>query len=133
APASGNHRSRYASISGCQEPETAVTPNDDIDAPAEEMTPDEPASRLAAAAATTVATRRCRFWPSCSNKNCKYAHPSVMCRMQSNCAYGASCIYIHPSDMNKINAVVTRGNGRRSKRKINELIRYNNLEAYVAQ
>ncbi|KAJ1769691.1 hypothetical protein IW138_002143 [Coemansia sp. RSA 986] len=92
-------------------------------------TPDEPSGGQTTA--TTVANRRCRFWPSCSNKNCKYTHPSQTCRMHPNCAFGTSCIYIHPSDMNKINAVVTRGNGRRSKRKNNELIRYNNLEAFV--
>ncbi|KAJ1798762.1 hypothetical protein LPJ59_002286 [Coemansia sp. RSA 2399] len=132
ASASPN-RSRNTSTGGSQE----LTGTDDgasaasVSAAPAEITPDEPAGGQATA--TPVVNRRCRFWPSCSNKNCKYTHPSQTCRMHPNCAFGANCIYIHPSDMNKINAVATRGNGRRSKRKNNELIRYNNLEAFVAE
>ncbi|KAJ1990902.1 hypothetical protein GGI25_003363 [Coemansia spiralis] len=95
------------------------------------VTPSE--SKVGRTASNAVLNRRCRFWPSCSNKNCKYVHPSQACRMNLDCAFGANCIYIHPSDMQKINAVISRGNNRRSKRKNNEVIRFNNLESFITQ
>ncbi|KAJ1932768.1 hypothetical protein FBU59_006256, partial [Linderina macrospora] len=79
-----------------------------------------------------VANKRCRFWPSCNNKNCKYVHPAQVCKMYPSCSYGNNCIYIHPSDAHKINIVVSRGNNRRSKRSQLDILRLNNLEAYVA-
>ncbi|KAJ2726230.1 hypothetical protein GGI07_000707 [Coemansia sp. Benny D115] len=83
----------------------------------------------------SVAKRRCRFWPSCSNRNCKYTHPSQTCRMYPNCTFGTNCIYIHPADVQKINMVISRQNmpstGRKTKRKNQEIIRMNNLSAFV--
>ncbi|KAJ1949447.1 hypothetical protein EC988_004765 [Linderina pennispora] len=79
-----------------------------------------------------VSNKRCRFWPSCNNKNCKYVHPSQTCRMYPDCSYSNHCIYIHPSDTHKINIMLSRGNSRRSKRSQQDILRLNNLEAYVA-
>ncbi|KAF9960591.1 hypothetical protein BGZ72_006491 [Mortierella alpina] len=42
---------------------------------------------------------RCRFWPNCTNKSCKFTHPSSPCRDPENCTFGDRCIFIHPSDM----------------------------------
>ncbi|KAJ2703859.1 hypothetical protein FB645_003736 [Coemansia sp. IMI 203386] len=81
-----------------------------------------------------MAKRRCRFWPSCSNRNCKYRHPSQTCNAYPNCTFGNNCIYIHPSDAQKINSVISRMHGdgtRRPKRKHNDIIRLNNLSGYV--
>ncbi|KAJ2396513.1 hypothetical protein GGI05_001082 [Coemansia sp. RSA 2603] len=78
--------------------------------------------------------RRCRFWPSCSNRNCKYVHPSQTCRMYPECAFDTACIYIHPSDVQKINSVISRPNketSRRSKRKTQDIIRMNKLSSFV--
>ncbi|KAJ1724785.1 hypothetical protein LPJ53_000992 [Coemansia erecta] len=78
--------------------------------------------------------RRCRFWPTCSNRNCKYVHPSQTCRMYPECAFDTACIYIHPSDVQKINSVISRPNkepSRRSKRKNQDIIRMNNLSSFV--
>ncbi|KAG0368665.1 hypothetical protein BGZ54_001476, partial [Gamsiella multidivaricata] len=41
---------------------------------------------------------RCRFWPGCTNKSCKFTHPSLPCRDPENCTFGDRCIFIHPSD-----------------------------------
>ncbi|ORX67091.1 hypothetical protein DL89DRAFT_294886 [Linderina pennispora] len=64
--------------------------------------------------------------------NCKYVHPSQTCRMYPDCSYSNHCIYIHPSDTHKINIMLSRGNSRRSKRSQQDILRLNNLEAYVA-
>ncbi|KAJ2568349.1 hypothetical protein GGH95_004357 [Coemansia sp. RSA 1836] len=72
--------------------------------------------------------RRCRFWPSCNNKNCKYSHPSRTCMAYPNCTYGAHCMFIHPCDAQRINDVISRGNVKRNKRKKNrDLVRLNNI------
>ncbi|KAF9347903.1 hypothetical protein BGX34_002814 [Mortierella sp. NVP85] len=44
---------------------------------------------------------RCRFWPNCTNKACKFTHPSLPCRDPDNCAFGDRCIFIHPKDVNR--------------------------------
>ncbi|PIA13442.1 hypothetical protein COEREDRAFT_94554 [Coemansia reversa NRRL 1564] len=74
--------------------------------------------------------RRCRFWPSCSNGKCKYTHPQQQCHMYPNCAFGGSCIYVHPSDVQKINSVIAGKGARRAKRK-NDIIKFNHLESYT--
>ncbi|KAJ2662347.1 hypothetical protein IWW48_001922 [Coemansia sp. RSA 1200] len=142
APSSRN-RSREASVSGSQasadnDESTGVSNGDTCEGgssstltASQHHAPDEPVVEEMPNMA--VSSRRCKFWPSCSNKNCKYAHPSQMCRKQLDCVFGSACMFVHQSDISKINAVIARGNSRRSKRKNNELIRYNNLEAYVAQ
>ncbi|KAJ1807952.1 hypothetical protein LPJ56_006165 [Coemansia sp. RSA 2599] len=81
-----------------------------------------------------MAKRRCRFWPSCNNRNCKYRHPSQTCSTYPNCTFGNNCIYIHPCDVQKINSVISRMHGdgsRRPKRKHNDIVRLNNLSSYV--
>ncbi|KAJ1892547.1 hypothetical protein LPJ66_006281 [Kickxella alabastrina] len=87
------------------------------------------------APARASAKRRCRFWPSCSNRNCKYAHPSQTCRAFPNCSFGTNCIYIHPGDVQKINLVISRagkkGGPNRPKRKNTDIVRLNNLSAFV--
>ncbi|KAI8321287.1 hypothetical protein GQ54DRAFT_298099 [Martensiomyces pterosporus] len=80
-----------------------------------------------------VVHRRCRFWPSCNNKNCKYVHPSRTCRMYPSCSFGVNCIYIHPTDAQKISIVLSRGSSRRSKRSQNDIIRLNNLQHYAQE
>ncbi|KAG0329465.1 hypothetical protein BGZ99_001851 [Dissophora globulifera] len=42
---------------------------------------------------------RCRFWPKCTNKSCKFTHPSLPCRDPENCSFGDRCVFIHPNDM----------------------------------
>ncbi|KAJ2808843.1 DNA replication factor C complex subunit Rfc1 [Coemansia guatemalensis] len=74
--------------------------------------------------------RRCRFWPTCSNGKCKYTHPRERCHMYPNCAFGSSCIYVHPGDMQKINSVIAGKGARRAKRK-NDIIKFNHLESYT--
>ncbi|KAG0165846.1 hypothetical protein DFQ28_005239 [Apophysomyces sp. BC1034] len=42
---------------------------------------------------------RCIYWPSCTNKNCKFAHPTKQCREGDNCTYGERCMFLHVQDM----------------------------------
>jgi len=42
---------------------------------------------------------RCRFWPNCTNKSCKFTHPSLPCRDPDNCSFGDRCNFIHPKDL----------------------------------
>ncbi|KAJ2882725.1 hypothetical protein FB639_002326 [Coemansia asiatica] len=115
----GSERSSAGDLQSAQ-------PDDDDDEEA-------PGPRQQASAGATV-KRRCRFWPSCSNRNCKYRHPSQTCSAYPNCTFGNNCIYIHPSDVQKINSVISRVHGdgsRRPKRKHNDIIRLNNLSGYV--
>ncbi|KAF9993509.1 hypothetical protein BGZ80_002292 [Entomortierella chlamydospora] len=44
---------------------------------------------------------RCRFWPNCTNKACKFTHPSLPCRDPDNCTFGDRCNFIHPKDLNR--------------------------------
>ncbi|KAJ1824370.1 hypothetical protein LPJ60_000828 [Coemansia sp. RSA 2675] len=92
----------------------------------------EPKGTTEATGAAQVPNRRCRFWPSCNNKNCKYSHPSRTCRMYPNCTFGANCVFIHPSDAQRINDVITRGKTKRNKRKkTQDLVRLNNIGDFV--
>ncbi|KAG0338495.1 hypothetical protein BG004_007201 [Podila humilis] len=45
---------------------------------------------------------RCRFWPKCTNKSCKFVHPTIYCRDPSNCTFGDRCVFIHPSDVTRM-------------------------------
>ncbi|KAL1923850.1 uncharacterized protein VTP21DRAFT_8830 [Calcarisporiella thermophila] len=45
-----------------------------------------------------VKLQRCRFFPRCTNKNCKFIHPSKPCRYYPNCVWGDRCIYLHPTE-----------------------------------
>ncbi|KAJ2745905.1 hypothetical protein GGI20_001784 [Coemansia sp. BCRC 34301] len=81
---------------------------------------------------TFIPNRRCRFWPSCNNKNCKYSHPSRTCMMYPNCTYGEHCVFIHPCDAQRINDVISRGKVKRNRRKKNrDLVRLNNISDFV--
>ncbi|KAI9286045.1 hypothetical protein BC943DRAFT_359747 [Umbelopsis sp. AD052] len=42
---------------------------------------------------------RCRYWPKCTNKKCKYVHPMYPCRNDPNCKFGERCIYYHAKDL----------------------------------
>ncbi|KAG2175724.1 hypothetical protein INT43_001371 [Umbelopsis isabellina] len=42
---------------------------------------------------------RCKYWPKCTNKKCKYVHPMYPCRNDPNCKFGDRCIYYHAKDM----------------------------------
>ncbi|KAF9571227.1 hypothetical protein EC968_000823 [Mortierella alpina] len=44
---------------------------------------------------------RCRFWPKCTNKSCKFTHPTLPCRDPDNCTFGDRCLFVHPKDLNK--------------------------------
>ncbi|KAF9107425.1 hypothetical protein BGX27_008762 [Mortierella sp. AM989] len=44
---------------------------------------------------------RCRFWPNCTNKACKFTHPSLPCRDPDNCSFGDRCNFIHPKDLTR--------------------------------
>ncbi|KAJ2770650.1 hypothetical protein IWQ56_002087 [Coemansia nantahalensis] len=92
--------------------------------------PGEPAAAAAAAtAAGKVAKRRCRFWPTCSNGKCKYAHPQRACRAYPDCEFGASCIFVHPSDEERIHAFLA-GKGPRTAKRKNDIIKFNRLESF---
>ncbi|KAJ2006246.1 hypothetical protein GGI02_000623 [Coemansia sp. RSA 2322] len=93
---------------------------------------DKAESSKAASDTVFTPTRRCRFWPTCNNGNCKYAHPSITCGKFPNCAFGENCIFIHPSDAQKINNVISLiANNKRGKRKALNLVKLNNLTGYV--
>ncbi|KAI9471651.1 hypothetical protein LPJ78_000586 [Coemansia sp. RSA 989] len=77
-----------------------------------------------------VVKRRCRFWPKCTNRNCKYVHPSQPCQADPQCSFGNSCIFVHPVDMNKINSVLSSKNAHRYKRKA-DIVKLNHLEGYI--
>ncbi|KAI9366619.1 hypothetical protein BD770DRAFT_376634 [Pilaira anomala] len=42
---------------------------------------------------------RCDYWPACTNKNCKYSHPTAYCRVGDDCSFGDRCSFIHPKDL----------------------------------
>ncbi|GAA5805950.1 hypothetical protein HPULCUR_011477 [Helicostylum pulchrum] len=42
---------------------------------------------------------RCDYWPACTNKNCKFSHPTAPCRAGDECTFGKRCSYIHPKDL----------------------------------
>ncbi|KAF9434207.1 hypothetical protein BGZ76_008376 [Entomortierella beljakovae] len=44
---------------------------------------------------------RCRFWPNCTNKACKFTHPTLYCRDPENCTFGSRCNFIHPKDLTR--------------------------------
>jgi zinc finger CCCH domain-containing protein 14 len=39
---------------------------------------------------------RCKFYPSCSNSNCAFYHPTLPCKLFPNCKFGDSCGFVHP-------------------------------------
>lgn len=39
---------------------------------------------------------RCKYYPSCSNVNCGFYHPTLSCKLFPNCKFGDSCAYVHP-------------------------------------
>lgn len=39
---------------------------------------------------------RCRFYPSCSNTNCAFYHPTLPCKLFPNCKFADSCVFVHP-------------------------------------
>ncbi|KAG0022174.1 hypothetical protein BGZ82_011089 [Podila clonocystis] len=58
---------------------------------------------------------RCRFWPKCTNKSCKFVHPTVYCRDPANCTFGERCVFIHPSDVVRMHE--TQENGKKNQRR----------------
>lgn len=43
-------------------------------------------------------TTRCKFWPTCKNKDsCLFVHPSEPCKTFPACKFGAVCLFIHPN------------------------------------
>ncbi|KAJ2452975.1 hypothetical protein EV183_002560 [Coemansia sp. RSA 2336] len=89
-----------------------------------------PSDNKPAGSSPAVVKRRCRFWPKCTNRNCKYVHPSQPCQADPQCSFGNSCIFVHPVDMHKINSVLSSKNAYRHKRKT-DVIKLNNLESYI--
>ncbi|KAJ2146792.1 hypothetical protein IW142_001921 [Coemansia sp. RSA 564] len=79
-----------------------------------------------------IAKRRCRFWPACSNRNCKYIHPQQECQAFPQCSFGTNCIYVHPTDLPKIHGFISGKASRRAKRKT-DIVKLNNLEGYLPQ
>ncbi|KAG2227475.1 hypothetical protein INT45_007500 [Circinella minor] len=41
---------------------------------------------------------RCDYWPTCSNRNCKFRHPVKPCRAGDECSFGNRCMFLHPRD-----------------------------------
>ncbi|KAI9269737.1 hypothetical protein EDC94DRAFT_656770 [Helicostylum pulchrum] len=42
---------------------------------------------------------RCDYWPNCTNKHCKFSHPTSPCRVGDDCPFGNRCSFIHPKDL----------------------------------
>ncbi|KAG0251939.1 hypothetical protein BG011_007304 [Mortierella polycephala] len=61
-------------------------------------TPVEPMHAVTPASEPLKVKSRCRFWPNCTNKSCKFTHPSQPCRDPANCTFGDRCNFIHPND-----------------------------------
>jgi hypothetical protein len=40
---------------------------------------------------------KCRYWPLCKTKNCRFVHPTKTCPKFPNCWFGDNCLDIHPS------------------------------------
>ncbi|KAF9151792.1 hypothetical protein BGX21_003457 [Mortierella sp. AD011] len=59
--------------------------------------PEVPQVTTPAKSATKLKSR-CHYWPNCTNKACKYTHPSQPCRDGDNCRFADRCIFIHPKD-----------------------------------
>ncbi|KAI9260865.1 hypothetical protein EDC94DRAFT_129508 [Helicostylum pulchrum] len=36
---------------------------------------------------------RCDYWPACTNKNCKFAHPTAPCRVGDECQFVTQLVY----------------------------------------
>ncbi|KAF7732060.1 hypothetical protein EC973_007165 [Apophysomyces ossiformis] len=58
---------------------------------------------------------RCIYWPSCTNKNCKFAHPTKQCREGDNCTYGERCMFLHARDMEQPTRPARNQQARRSR------------------
>ncbi|KAH8548710.1 hypothetical protein BGW37DRAFT_544780 [Umbelopsis sp. PMI_123] len=41
---------------------------------------------------------RCRYWPRCSNRKCKFVHPVYDCKFDKDCPYDTLCAFRHSSD-----------------------------------
>ncbi|KAL1929200.1 hypothetical protein VTP01DRAFT_2259 [Rhizomucor pusillus] len=41
---------------------------------------------------------RCKYWPGCTNKHCKFVHPANPCRLGDICK-NDRCPYLHPHEM----------------------------------
>lgn len=41
---------------------------------------------------------RCRYWPRCSNRKCKFVHPVYDCKLDKECPYDNLCAFRHSSD-----------------------------------
>ncbi|KAI8580907.1 hypothetical protein K450DRAFT_198241 [Umbelopsis ramanniana AG] len=41
---------------------------------------------------------RCRYWPRCSNRKCKFVHPVYDCKFDKDCPYDTLCAFRHTSD-----------------------------------
>ncbi|KAJ2961367.1 hypothetical protein NQZ79_g3342 [Umbelopsis isabellina] len=41
---------------------------------------------------------RCRYWPRCSNRKCKFVHPVYECKLDKNCPYDTLCAFRHSTD-----------------------------------
>jgi hypothetical protein len=42
--------------------------------------------------------KRCKYWPSCTNTDCPFVHPTTMCPDFPKCPKTAQeCLYIHPA------------------------------------
>ncbi|KAI1315493.1 hypothetical protein EDD11_000726 [Mortierella claussenii] len=56
-------------------------------------------AQVAPAKQGTKIMSRCHYWPNCTNKACKYTHPSQPCRDADNCRFGDRCVFMHPKDL----------------------------------
>ncbi|OZJ04268.1 hypothetical protein BZG36_02475 [Bifiguratus adelaidae] len=63
---------------------------------------------------------RCRFWPRCTNKNCKFVHPKHPCRNDGHCQFGDKCIYYHSTDPVPSNDGVIRPRRKGSRQHLNQ-------------
>lgn len=41
---------------------------------------------------------RCRYWPRCSNRKCKFVHPVYECKLDKDCPYDTLCAFRHSTD-----------------------------------
>ncbi|CAM0135606.1 hypothetical protein VKS41_005257 [Umbelopsis sp. WA50703] len=41
---------------------------------------------------------RCRYWPRCSNRKCKFVHPVYKCKFDKKCPFDTLCAFRHSTD-----------------------------------
>ncbi|KAG2177351.1 hypothetical protein INT43_008008 [Umbelopsis isabellina] len=65
---------------------------------------------------------RCRYWPRCSNRKCKFVHPVYECKLDKDCPYDTLCAFRHSTDPIPDNLTGYYRGRRKSKQHTGQLI-----------